>query len=174
MSISSEDIKENSTAESEQPTENSVTRAEQAHQTVKQYTLSSIVVGAIPVPLLDITALIGIQLKMLYDLAKQYEIPFSHNLAQSLLSSLLGSVIPTTAAPLVASIVKIIPGFGQASGAISMAMMGSAGTYAVGKIFIEHFESGGTLLDFNPEEMRKRFEELYEEGKQFVIRKTKK
>ena len=48
------------------------------------------------------------------------------------------------------------------------AYVGGATTYAVGKVFIEHFESGGTFLDFDPEKMRDHFQELYEEGKQLA------
>ena len=156
----------------EQQIENRVIRTSQAHQLVKQYALGSLVTGFIPLPLVDMAALFGIQLKMLYDLAKQYEVPFSHNIANSLVSAMLGGFIPTTAAtPIAASLSKSLPLFGQVSGMISMAAIGGASTYAVGKIFIEHFESGGTFLDFNPDKMREHFRELYEEGKQVVAKR---
>jgi uncharacterized protein (DUF697 family) len=149
--------------------ESRVIRASQAHQLVKRYALNSLATGFIPLPLIDMAALFGIQLKMLYDLAKQYEVPFSHNIANSLISAMLGGFIPTTTAtPIAASLSKSLPLFGQVSGMISMAAIGGASTYAVGKIFIEHFESGGTFLDFNPNKMREHFRELYEEGKQLV------
>ena len=31
-----------------------------------------------------------------------------------------------------------------------MPVLSAGATYAIGKAFIQHFESGGTLLDFNP------------------------
>jgi hypothetical protein len=34
----------------------------------------------------------------------------------------------------------------------------SASTYAVGRVFIQHFESGGTFLDFDPDKVRAHFE----------------
>lgn len=153
----------------EQQMEVQVIRASQAQQLVKRYALNSMVTGFIPIPLVDMAALFGIQMKMLYDLAKQYEVPFSRNMVSSLVSAVLGGVIPTTtAAPIAASLSKSLPFLGQASGMISMATIGGAGTYAVGQIFIEHFESGGTFLDFNPDKMKERFQALYEKGKQFV------
>jgi uncharacterized protein (DUF697 family) len=66
--------------------------------------------------------------------------------------------------------VKVIPVIGQASGMISMATMGAAGTYAVGTVFIEHFESGGTFLTFEPEKVKEKFKALFEEGKNFVAK----
>jgi uncharacterized protein (DUF697 family) len=153
----------------EQQMEAQVIRASQAQQIVKRYALNSMVTGFIPIPLVDMAALFGIQMKMLYDLAKQYEVPFSRNMVSSLVSAVLGGFIATTtAAPIAASLSKSLPLLGQASGMISMATIGGAGTYAVGQIFIEHFESGGTFLDFNPDKMKERFQALYEKGKQFV------
>jgi hypothetical protein len=35
-----------------------------------------------------------------------------------------------------------------------MPVLSAGATYAVGKAFIQHFKSGGTLLDFNPPDYR--------------------
>jgi hypothetical protein len=51
---------------------------------------------------------------------------------------------------------------------LSTAAIGAASTYAVGKVFAEHFESGGTFLDFDEEKAREHFKAMYEEGKAFV------
>ena len=152
--------------------ESRVIRASQAHQLVKRYALNSLATGFIPLPLIDMAALFGIQLKMLYDLAKQYEVPFSHNMANALVGAVLGGFIPTATVttPISASLSKGLPLFGQISGIIGIAATGGASTYAVGKIFIEHFESGGTFLNFNPDKMRQHFRELYEEGMQLVAK----
>jgi lipoate-protein ligase A len=46
-----------------------------------------------------------------------------------------------------------------------MSAIGGAATYAIGRVFIQHFESGGTFLDFNPEKVREYFKEQFERGK---------
>ena len=160
------------TETTKQQIESRVIRASQAHQLVKRYALASLATGIIPIPLVDMAALLGIQLKMLYDLAKQYEVPFSHNIVSSLVGAVLGSFIPTATVtnPISTSLSKGLPLFGQISGIIGIAAVGGASTYAVGKIFIEHFESGGTFLNFNPDKMRAHFRELYEEGIQLVVK----
>ena len=157
----------------EQPTDEKVVRFKQAQKTVRNYAMGSMAVGLIPLPLVDIAALTSVQLKMLHKLAGLYEIEFSKELVKSLVGALLGGVIPVTAATSLASMIKIVPVVGQASGAISMVAMGSAGTYAVGSVFIEHFESGGTFLTFEPEKVKEKFKTLFEEGKQAVTRKKK-
>jgi uncharacterized protein (DUF697 family) len=47
----------------------------------------------VPVPLFDLLALSGVQLKMLHSLTKLYEVPFSKNLGKSSIASLLGGVM---------------------------------------------------------------------------------
>ncbi len=153
---------------SKNPLDTRVERLSKAHDIVKNHTMAAITVGFIPIPLIDMSALTAIQLKMLYSLAKRYDVPFSKNLVKSLVSSLLGGSVAVTVALPLGSFLKAVPIIGQTSGMISTAAIGAASTYAVGKTFVAHFESGGTFLDFNVEKAKAHFKELYEEGKSFV------
>ena len=49
---------------------------------------------------------------------------------------------------------KSVPVVGTAMSAIVMPALSAGATYAIGMAFIQHFASGGTLLDFNPAEYR--------------------
>ncbi len=142
------------------------TKTKKANLTVRNYSLASLVLGLIPVPLVDLAALVVLQLKLLHSLANQYNIPFSKDIGKSAIIALIGGVLPVEAAFPLASLIKIIPGIGQVAGGVSIAMLGAAATYAVGKVFIQHFESGGTFLTFDPEKVRKYFAEEFEKGKQ--------
>ncbi|MDY6991770.1 MAG: DUF697 domain-containing protein [Pseudomonadota bacterium] len=171
---SAETTQEQHTSGLEQKINERVNRASNAHNTVKSYMIAAMGAGLIPIPLFDLAAISAIQLKMIHSISNHYEVKFSQNIAKSLISSLLGGGMTlTTAAPL-ASLTKTIPFIGHASGIISVTVIAGALTYAIGKIFIEHFESGGTFLDFDPEAMRAHFQELYEEGKALAAQKAKK
>jgi hypothetical protein len=52
-----------------------------------------------------------------------------------------------------------------------MPTLAGASTYAVGRVFIQHFECGGTILSFDPEKVRAHFEKEFEEGKKVVAKK---
>jgi len=140
-------------------------RSSQAGNLIRKHVI--IVMGAslVPIPLFDLLALSGVQLKMLHGLAKLYEVPFSKNLGKSSIVSLLGGVMPTSTAMTLASLAKAVPGLGTATGIISVSLLGGATTYAIGSVFVQHFESGGTLLDFDPKKMRAYFSSKLEEGK---------
>ena len=80
---------------------------------VKNYTMASLAPAVFPVPLLDLAALTGIQLKMLHGLSQVYGVEFTSEMARASIVSLVTSVLPVAVTPLLASLVKFIPGVGQ-------------------------------------------------------------
>ncbi len=63
------------------------------------------------------------------------------------------------------SFLKSLSPVGYVVNASLMPATTGASTYAVGKVFIQHFESGGTLLDFEPEKMRGYYEQQYADAR---------
>ena len=140
-----------------------------AKRRILQYTSGGMAVGIVPFPLLDLAALTAVQLKMLHSLAEIYEVEFKASLGKSAISSLVGGLMPVaTAAPVAASLSKFIPGIGHALSYGTLVVLNGASTYAVGKVFAQHFASGGTFLTFDPEAVRDYFAEQYEKGKEVV------
>jgi uncharacterized protein (DUF697 family) len=133
-------------------------RDEAASKLVDRFSLWSGAAGLIPLPIVDIVAVGGVQLEMLRRLSDIYGVPFVENRGKSLIASLAGSVLPastaTTTAMGVTSALKSIPGIGTAISAFTMPVFSAGATYVIGKVFIQHFASGGTLLDFNPPDYR--------------------
>ena len=114
--------------------------------------------GAIPLPVWDIVVITGLQLKMLADVSKLYEVPFTQNLGKSAIGALVGGLGPSYLALVsFGAAVKVIPGVGQIVGMVALPALAGGCTYAIGKVFIAHYESGGTLLSFKPKEFSSRF-----------------
>jgi uncharacterized protein (DUF697 family) len=148
---------------------------ETSERIVNRYVMWSMGAGFLPFPFVDLAAVTGIQLRMLGQLAEAHGVPFSQNRAKAAVGSLLGSVVPSTLGQgAVGSIIKAIPLLGPIAGIFTMPAFYGASTYAVGKIFAQHFASGGTFLDFDPSKNRKAFAEQLEEGKQVVSRSRAK
>ena len=143
------------------------------NNTIKNYMLGSMGIGLIPYPIVDFVALTTLQLAMVRKLANIYEMEFSKDLGKSLIGSLVGSGTPLLLFRPAFSLIKLIPVVGQAAGMITMPVVAGASTYALGKAFKKHFESGGTLFTFDTERMKKYYEEKFEEGKK-VASKLKK
>jgi uncharacterized protein (DUF697 family) len=125
-----------------------------AEALVKRFSGWSAAAGIIPLPIVDVIAVGGLQLRMLRRLADIYKVPFSENRGKSVLASLAGSIIPlsagSAAAAGFASALKFFPPLGMTLAAVTMPAVSGGATYVIGKVFIQHFASGGTLLDFNP------------------------
>ena len=146
-----------------------------AEKRVQQYVIGSMAIGVVPFPLVDLAALTALQLKMLHSLANVYEVEFKADLGKSAIASLVGGVAPVAAAaPVAASLSKFIPVVGQTVSIGTLVVLNGASTYAIGKVFDQHFASGGTFLTFNPESVREYFAEQYEKGKEFANKLRRK
>ena len=143
----------------------------QANKLIKKYAFGSGLLGYIPFPVVDALGIMAVQRKMLFHLAKIYDIPFSRSLAKDLLRTLAGGMASRAAVPMA---IKIIPGINVLFGSVGMAAIGSASTYAVGKTFKRHFDEGGTLDDFNPLEEKEVFEKELKKGITLSQKKKKK
>ena len=141
------------------------TKVEEANAIIKSNLFWSMGAGLVPVPFLDIAGIAGVQIKMLFELSKLYGVKFSENRVKSVLASLIGSAgtggIATGA---VASLIKVVPVVGTFGGVLALPVVAGASTYAVGKVFVQHFESGGTFLDFDPAKTKQYFAEQFKEG----------
>jgi len=58
-------------------------RSRQAGNLIRKHVTVVMGTSLVPIPLFDLVALSGVQLKMLYSLTKLYEVPFSKNLGKS-------------------------------------------------------------------------------------------
>jgi uncharacterized protein (DUF697 family) len=122
--------------------------------------------GLIPVPILDLVAVSGAQLKMLAEISKIYDVPFQESRGKAIAGSLIGSVVPGALSfGAIASLLKAVPVAGTFLAGGTMVMFCGASAWALGKVFIQHFESGGTFLTLEPEKVREYFKAQFEEGK---------
>ena len=137
-------------------------RTESADSIIKNHMIWSMGAGFIPIPIADLFAVSAIQLDMIRQLAKLYEIDFKQTEGKALISALTG----TGLARLGARAVKFIPGVGSILGGVTLAILSGASSYALGEVFKRHFETGGTFLDFDPSRLKKYYDEKFEKGKE--------
>lgn len=129
-------------------------RRSRAIKVVERFSFWSGVAGLLPIPFVDLAAVAAAQIQMLRLISRIYDVPFSENRGKALIAGLFGTVIPVSTGVGMASVVKSIPIAGTAVGALVTPALAVAATYAIGMVFIQHFASGGTLLDFEPPNYR--------------------
>ncbi|MGO1121111.1 YcjF family protein [Rhodovibrionaceae bacterium A322] len=138
-------------------------RLAEAQSMVRRLSAWSFGAGCIPVPVLDMATVTGVQLNMINKLSKLYGHSFSEHTAKNIITALLGSIVPNVLTwGSVGSAIKAIPVIGAPLALLTMPSFSAAATYAIGRVYIQHLEAGGTLLDFNPEEMKAHFRAEFE------------
>jgi len=95
-------------------------------------------------------------------LAKLYNVSFEETQTKALISSLSGSVVSKVGAR---TLIKFIPGIGSLLGGVAMGVVSGASTYAVGEAFKYHFQTGGSILDFDAKKMKQFYDDQFEKGK---------
>lgn len=133
---------------------NNTDNAERAEIIIRSHVILSMGLGLVPIPFLDTIGITGIQLAMLRKLAKLYHIPFSDHIGKSALMSLLGGTGSVPAAGIIFTTMKAVPLIGTSIAAVTMPVTVGAITHITGKIFHQHFASGGTFLTFNPKKVK--------------------
>ncbi len=138
-----------------------------ARRIVRNHALATAAIGLIPLPLVDIVLMTAVQTRMLKLLGEQYGHSFTgkQRVYELVGAAVGGTALPILIFPLLISLVKLIPGLGTAAGIIAMPLAAAPVAYALGMTFIQHFESGGTLLSFSPEQLRQMLRSHYNEGK---------
>ena len=133
-------------------------------QIIKSHVLWALGGGLIPIPLADFVAVTAIQLDMVKDLCQVHGVPYEQQQGRTLISALAG----TSLASIGASVVKAIPVIGSILGGVSMSIMSGATTYALGGVFDKHFSEGGTLDNFDVEDIREYYANQVEVGKKMA------
>ncbi|WP_233752826.1 DUF697 domain-containing protein [Flavilitoribacter nigricans] len=116
----------------------------------------------VPVPIADIFAVSAVQLDMIRQLCKVYDKDFSETQGKAIVTALGTSTLARAGAR---SLIKLIPVVGTIVGGVAVSIFNGASTYAIGEVFKKHFESGGTILDFDTERLKKVYKEKFEKGK---------
>jgi Domain of unknown function (DUF697) len=91
-------------------------REAKATKLVERYSLWSGAGGLIPLPVIDVAVVGGVQVQMLRKLAALYNVPFREDWGKSVLASLVGSLIPASSGMGVASALKSVPIVGTGVG----------------------------------------------------------
>jgi len=129
---------------------NAVRRLAQANAIVERYATYSAAGGIIPLPIANVAGVTAIILRMVKMLSNLYGVPFERDRARAIVVGLAGGALPTgLAAVTTSTLYYLVPASALLGLAVS-SVAAVACTRSIGRIFVEHFESGATLHDFSP------------------------
>jgi uncharacterized protein (DUF697 family) len=121
----------------------------QANRIVERHAVYAGLGGIIPVPLANVASITAVIVRMVKVLSRLYGVPFERDRARAIIIGLMGGAMPTgLAAATTSTLVYVVPASGIIGLAVS-SLTGAACTRSIGRIFVEHFESGATLHDLS-------------------------
>jgi uncharacterized protein (DUF697 family) len=138
---------------------------EQAEFIVRTHAVSALAAGFIPIPLVDAASINAIQIDMIKNLCKAYDVSYDLRSTKALMATLGTTALSRLGTKLA---IKMIPGIGTLVGGAAVAITSAAGTYALGQVYIRHFEKGGTVLDLDASNVKNYYETQLDKGKKFV------
>ena len=122
-------------------------RRSQANVIVERHTAYAAVGGIIPVPIANVASVTAVIVRMVKLLSDLYGIPFERDRARAIVVGLMGGAMPTgLGAVTTSTLFYVVPGSGLIGLAVS-SIAAVACTRSIGRIFVEHFESGSSLDD---------------------------
>jgi uncharacterized protein (DUF697 family) len=142
-----------------------MTQAIQANDIIRNHVLLAMGASMVPLPGADVVALSGIQMDLVRSLCNNYNVEFSQTQVKAAIGVLIGTSMTKLAAQ---RLLKFVPGIGSLVGGLALAGFSGASTFALGEVFKAHFESGGTLLNFDLETFKKKYNDMFSKGQQIV------
>ncbi|MGZ3325850.1 MAG: YcjF family protein [Xanthobacteraceae bacterium] len=122
-------------------------RRAQALKIVERHAVYAAVGGIIPVPIANVASVTAVIVRMVKVLSDLYGTPFERDRARAIVVGFMGGAMPTGLGAVTTSTLGyIVPGSGLLGLAVS-SVTAVACTRSIGRIFVEHFESGAGLHD---------------------------
>ena len=145
------------------------TRAAAVENIIKNHVLVALSLGLVPLPVFDVAVLTMNQVRMVQAVGRIHGVqPFHEDGLKAMIISVASGTLPVVGVVGLSSGLKVVPGIGSLIGSSSVAVTGALLTYAVGRVFDKHFESGGTYLTVNKHKARADLKAEIRRGRGFV------
>jgi uncharacterized protein (DUF697 family) len=130
--------------------------ARQALPHILGYSSLAATAGAVPIPLVDLVLISGIQSRMVYDLARVYGQPLTGQRFLEIASTLgMGMLVRQAGRELL----KLIPVIGTVVGSVASGALAGASTFALGKAFCYYYRAVHHGHIPRPDDLRRYYKE---------------
>jgi uncharacterized protein (DUF697 family) len=140
------------------PTGKATSRRQGAKNIIRRYVVISAGAGLITLPVVDVSVLAGVHVALIKELSEYYGNEFSDHAARNIVIAIGASLAPGAIGSMLGRrLLSALPFVTPVTALASMAGFSAFVSYSLGWIFLEHFESGGTLQNFDVEHLHQVF-----------------
>ncbi len=142
-----------------------MTRKTIAEKIIRNHVLWAIGVSSIPLPFIDVVGVTAIQIDMMRQLSRLYQVNFDDHRGKAFITALISSL---TAGSLAAG-GRILGERGRAVSWVSTIIFQGAVTYALGQLYLSALDQGmKSIFDINIDSAGEFFEDAVEKGREYV------
>jgi uncharacterized protein (DUF697 family) len=120
-------------------------RRAQALRIVNRHAGYSAVGGIIPLPVASFAGITAVTVRMVKSLSDHYGVPFERDRARAIVVGLVAGAMPTGLGVVTSSALLYLVPVSAIAGLAVSTVAAAACTRGIGRIFVEHFESGAPL-----------------------------
>lgn len=133
---------------------------------VRAHVGAAMAAAGIPVAGLDVVAVTAVQVALVRRLAHRFDVPYDALRGRAAVLALTGATLARVGGRLGASALKVVPGAGWLLGGAAQAALSGASTWALGRVYREHFEARGSLEGADVDRLRARYRESLRRGRE--------
>lgn len=125
-------------------------------------------VGIVPLPLFNVAAVTAGNLLLAKKLAALYGVEFKEGVAKKIIAAVISAGAGTLATPLVESVVGLVPVIGWPLVIGTKPALNGMTTCALGRMFVTHFERGGSFVGSNIDVMKDDFKAAFKNSREWL------
>lgn len=142
--------------------------SEEVRNIIRKRVYLSMGIGAFPLPFLNVAADSVVQMKMVSDLCKVYNVEYKESLVKNLVASVVGGAATLAVSPVLQKAALGVPLVGLPLAVATQPVLNGMTTYAIGRMFAQHFHTGGGLVNCGVKELTDGFSKAFSESRQWI------
>lgn len=145
-----------------------IPESEKVEKALRDSVYISMGVGFVPLPLFNVATVTAGNLLLAKKLSELYGVEFKEGAAKKIIAATLSAGAGTLATPLVESVVGLVPVIGWPLVIGTKPVLNGMTTYALGRMFITHFERGGSFIGSNMDVMKDDFKSAFKNSREWL------
>ena len=142
--------------------------AAEVEKAIRQSVYVAMGIGIVPIPFFNLAAVTASSIVMIRKLSELYGVEFKEGIAKKIISSVAGAGVGVLAAGPVASVVSAVPLIGLPLTIATKPALNGMTTYALGRMFVTHFEKGGSFVGANVDAMKADFSSAFKNSREWL------
>lgn len=145
-----------------------VPESAKVEKAIRDSVYASMGIGIVPLPLFNVAAVTGSNLNLARKLSDLYGVEFKEGVAKKIIIAMTGASAGVLASPIVETALIGLPLIGLPLAIGTKPILNGTATYAIGRMFVTHFERGGSFIGANVDAMKEDFSAAYKNSREWL------